>query len=169
MTLFFRKKIVLPTALIDELLALDWFCNCGKQGNTQFILVSKEHASRCITSREWERIVLEHRGKVTEALSARECAGKGKEYRSWNDLVNRFKQEYMAQLGDLWANRLRRCDLDSNDFLDALRFTILALVTVYAYRDIVEVPHFFDQLLEAVRAGRYPCGYDEENQRIVVY
>lgn len=169
MALFFQKKMNLPMELIDELLALNWFCNCGKQGNPQFMSVSKEQATRYISSKEWECVMLEYRGMVTEALSARECAGKGKEYRSWNDLIKKFKQEYTGKFSDLWVNRLRSNDLDSGDFLDAIRFTTLALVIVYAYRDIAEVPYFFSQLLDAIRAGYYPCGYDKENKRIVVY
>ena len=169
MALFFGKKRGLPTPLIDELLAIDWFCNCGKQGNSQVVSVSREQATHLITSKEWERIILEHRGKVTEILSARERAGRGKEYRNWNDLVKSFKQEYSSQFNDLWGTKLRRCGLEENGFTDALRFSILALVTVYAYGDVVEIPHFFEQLLNAVREGYYPCGYDEENQRIVVY
>lgn len=166
---FFQKKMNLPIGLIHELLALDWFSSCGTQENPQFILVSKEQALRNISSKEWECIVLAYRGMVTEALSTRECLGRGKEYRCWNDLTQKFRQKYAERFRNLWDNRLRSNGLDANDFLDALRFAVTALVVVYAYGKIVEIPPFFSQMLDAVRAGHYPCGYDQEIGKMLVY
>ena len=53
--------------------------------------------------------------------------------------------------------------------LSNVQFSILAMVSVFSYSKIIEIPLFFNQLLEAYQAGYLPCGYDENSGKVIVF
>lgn len=166
---FKKPKIDLPTVLISKLFEVDWFCNCGNTSDMRFISVSEKQAIELMSSYQWETTVLDFRGIVTETLSARERNGLGKEYREWNALVQNFKKKYSPQLAELLGIRLKEQGLDSDMILSNVQFSILAMVSVFSYSKIIEIPLFFNQLLEAYQAGYLPCGYDENSGKVIVF
>lgn len=54
---------------------------------------------------------------------------------------------------------LEPLDLAEKDVLDDLCFNVLAIVTIDAYKGILETPPFFRQLLSLYQQGHLACGW----------
>lgn len=156
-----KQKISIPNELLNELYTIHWFCNCGKQDDKHFTL-SQDTENLTKKAAEWERTILYFRGLVTEKLSERERSGKGKEYREWNSVVVDFRKNELPQLESVWKDKLKQYAFYSDYLISRIRFDVLALVLVYAYQELVEVPRFFDNLLNVYKSGHLPCDYNAE-------
>lgn len=113
--------------------------------------------------------MLGFRGIVTETLSARQHNGLGEEYREWNILAEKSKKKYSPQLAELLGIQLKKQGLDSDIILSDVQFDILAMVSVFSYYKIIEIPLFFNKLLEAYQASYLPCCYDKSSGKIIVF
>ena len=146
---------------IDRLTEIEWFANCGNDIPCEYgvKLKSADEAIDNITKARWQNIILDNRGDLTAQLSIRSCKGEGKEYQEWNKLVREIKESYMPDLERVWIEKLSARGLNQQEVLEDIKFNVLTLIMVDAYKGIIPVTAFWKTLLKIYETGYLPCGW----------
>ena len=151
----------LDKQFVDKLTRIEWFINCGKDISCEYGLKVKsvDEAIENIVKAQWENIILDNRGDLTAQLSMRSIKGEGKEYQEWNKLVREIKEGCMPDLEMAWNEKLSTLNLNKSEVMADIRFNVLTLIMVNAYKDIVPITQFWNKLLAIYEAGYLPCGW----------
>lgn len=143
--------------MIEKLNNIDWFSACGKDITMENVVKSENLSSMKKTIQQtcWENMILEKQGDFTAQLSV----SFKKQYSEWNNLVSEFKKKYLPDLQKKWKLKLAEMELDEKYIMDDIRFNILGIVVIDAYRDCIPMPDFFKELLKLYESGHLPCGW----------
>jgi len=154
-------NIALDPVFLRRLEEIPWFQNCGREPPLPDTYPARNagEALKGITSTRWKNMILEHRGDFTAELCLLSIRTKGGEDTRWNPLVQEFKDKHLPTLEPLWQKALEPLGLCEKGVLDDVRFDVMAIVTIDAYKEIMETPEFFRRLLAIYEAGRLPCGW----------
>lgn len=154
-------NLSLDPATIQMLLALPWFSACGEPVEVPGAMAVKntKEALKGISSVRWENIILEYRGDFTTDLCLLSIRSQEKPDRQWNPLAVEFKEAHLPALEALWQKALEPLGLWEKPVIDDLRFCVLGIAVIDAYKDLLETPEFFRRLLALYQSGRLPCGW----------
>lgn len=153
--------------IIQELNEIKWFEKCGLDTGRQGVLRNKniQDVIKTISSIKWENIVLDFEGDITSELCKRQINGLGNEYSEWNNLVKDFKINYLPSLEKNWNSILENKGLNIKCVLDDIKSNVLLIAVLYTYRDIIEVPKFFQEMLDIYKDGHLPCGWKGKKEK----
>lgn len=151
----------LDTNLIERLNNINWFVNCGTtvQGTMGLQAKSINDAKKSILMNRWQNIILDYREDTSSKLNIRSIKGLGNEVQDWNNLNHEFKEKYLPQLQKVWEERLEELGIGESEVVSIVRFSILAIVVLDAYKEIIPVSDFFNELMAIYEAGYLPCGW----------
>lgn len=160
-------NLALDPATMKMLLELPWFSNCGQPCQLPGALAVKspKEAMKGISSARWENLFLDRRGDFTTALCLLSIHSQEKPDRQWNPLAQEFKEKYLPALEPLWQKALEPLGLWEKPVLDDLRFVLLGIAVIDAYKEIIETPEFFRQLLTLYQTGHLPCGWKGKKEQ----
>lgn len=157
------QEFILDPATLHKLEAIPWFQNCGTTPEPPIPdalpVKNTKEAIKGITSTRWENMVLEFRGDFTEALCLLSIRTQRKQDRYWNPLTIEFKEKHLPGLESLWQKNLEPLGLWEKAVLDDIRFNVMAIATIDAFKDILDPPEFFQRLLAIYKQGHLPCGW----------
>lgn len=155
---------------IERLYNIPWFHNCDEDIKDLGIKVSsKEEAIKRNSSTKWANTVMGFQGDLTVKLSKRQLSHDGDEYKLWNGLANECKSIYTPKLDEIWAAKLELADLNTKEIINMVRFCVLAIIMSDAYRNIVPVDTFFENLLKIYESGHLPCGWSGKKDKGTFY
>lgn len=161
-----------PTTM-ETLLGLPWFSACGEpfQFPGAMAVKNPKEALKGISSARWENTFLDFRGDFTTSLCLLSIGSKEKPDRQWNPLVDAFKEKCLPTLEPLWQKALEPLGLWEKPVIDDLRFCVLGIVVIDAYKEILETPEFFRRLLAVCQEGHLPCGWKGKKDKgcLLVY
>lgn len=156
--------------LVEHLYSIPWFQNCGEDIPHLGLKVStKEEVIKRNASIKWGNTVLDFQGDLTVKLSKRQISHEGDEYKLWNGMVNEWKSTYLPKLDDIWTARLGETGLNTKEIFNMVRFCVLAIVMADAYKNIVPVEDFFENLLKIYESGHLPCGWSGKKDKGTFY
>lgn len=147
--------------LIERLNNINWFVNCGTTVQESMGLQAKSlsDAKKSILMNRWQNIILDYREDTSSKLTIRSIKGLGNEVQDWNKLNHEFKEKHLPQLQEIWEEKLAELGIGEPEVVAIVRFSILAIVVLDAYKEIIPVAVFFYELLEIYEAGYLPCGW----------
>lgn len=140
----------------EELFALRWFSECGKQTTMQmpfdcYQVSSWAQASELSSAIDWENTTLEARNELTDSIRRDQSDQK----QDWNEITKIAKSEIVFPLTEkFWKSFAAENGL-GKPFIDCVQWDILAACMERAY----ERPQFFTVLLGVYSAGHFPCGW----------
>lgn len=156
--------------LVERLYSIPWFQNCGEDIPSLGIRVlSKEEVIKFNSSIKWGNTVLDFQSDLTVKLSKRQISHEGNEYKLWNGMVNEWKNIYLPKLDDVWATKLEEIGLNTKEVINMVRFCVLDIVMADAYRNIVPVDAFFENLMKIYESGHLPCGWSGKKDKGTFY
>ena len=167
------NTIRLDPVTINKMLELPWFSACGQPCRIPDVMAVKNarEALKGISSARWENTFLDYRGDFTTALCLLSIRTQGKQDQQWNPLALAFKEDHLPALEPLWQKALEPLGLWEKEVIDDLRFVILGIAVIDAYKDLLETPEFFRRLLAVYEAGHLPCGWKGKKDKgcLLVY
>jgi len=72
-------------------------------------------------------------------------------------------------LDDVWATKLEEIGLNTKEVINMVRFCVLDIVMADAYRNIVPVDAFFENLMKIYESGHLPCGWSGKKDKGTFY
>ncbi len=167
------NTIRLDPVTINKMLELPWFSACGQPCRIPDVMAVKNarEALKGISSARWENTFLDYRGDFTTALCLLSIRSQEKPDRQWNPQVDAFKEKCLPALEPLWQKALEPLGLWEKPVIDDLRFCVLGIVVIDAYKEILETPEFFRRLLAVCQEGHLPCGWKGKKDKgcLLVY
>ena len=155
---------------VERLYSIPWFQNCGEDiPGLGIRVLSKEEVIKFNSSIKWGNTVLDFQGDLTVKLSKRQIAREGDEYKLWNGMVNEWKNIYLPKLDGVWVTKLEEIDLNTKEVINMVRFCILDIVIADAYRKIVPVDAFFENMMKIYESGHLPCGWSGKKDKGTFY
>jgi hypothetical protein len=153
---------LLDRDVVDRVLAIDWFVNCGHvfvpSGDLKVVAIdSWKAAKRHIQSPEWEAATL----GASNMLSTHLYWTDVKEYsRKWNGTAiaanDFFNVDVHPKLvGIARANKL------STPFYEDVKRTLRGAFLERCFQHLNPPISFFSELLRVLEAGHYPCGWTQ--------
>lgn len=156
--------------LVEHLYGIPWFQNCGENiPGLGIRVLSKEEVIKFNSSIKWGNTVLDFQSDLTVKLSKRQISHEGNEYKLWNGMVNEWKNIYLPKLDDVWATKLEEIGLNTKEVINMVRFCVLDIVMADAYRNIVPVDAFFENLMKIYESGHLPCGWSGKKDKGTFY
>ena len=156
--------------LVERLYGIPWFQNCGEDiPGLGIRVLSKEEVIKFNSSIKWGNTVLDFQSDLTVKLSKRQISHEGNEYKLWNGMVNEWKNIYLPKLDDVWATKLEELGLNTKEVINMVRFCVLDIVMADAYRNIVPVDAFFENLMKIYESGHLPCGWSGKKDKGTFY
>ncbi len=156
--------------LVERLYSIPWFQNCGEDiPHLGLKVSSKDEVIKRNSSIKWGNTVLDFQGDLTVKLSKRQIAREGDEYNLWNGMVNEWKSTYLSKLDDVWTTKLEEKELNTKEIINMVRFCVLHIVMADAYRSIVPVDAFSENLLKIYESGHLPCGWSGKKDKGTFY
>ena len=167
------NTIRLDPVTINKMLELPWFSACGQPCRIPDVMAVKNarEALKGISSARWENTFLDYRGDFTTALCLLAIRSQEKPDRQWNPQADAFKEKCLPALEPLWQKALEPLGLWEKPVIDDLRFCVLGIVVIDAYKEILETPEFFRRLLAVCQEGHLPCGWKGKKDKgcLLVY
>ena len=156
--------------LVERFYGIPWFQNCGEDiPGLGIRVLSKEEVIKFNSSIKWGNTVLDFQSDLTVKLSKRQISHEGNEYKLWNGMVNEWKNIYLPKLDDVWATKLEELGLNTKEVINMVRFCVLDIVMADAYRNIVPVDAFFENLMKIYESGHLPCGWSGKKDKGTFY
>jgi hypothetical protein len=128
-----------------------WFSTCGLSGD-----LTHEQAVTLATSPEWTDFVLERRNDITAHLAVH--------HRNRETEWNKVAVAYTQYCTDTILPKVMEAATTRHFGEDIAKATNLQVTHWMMEKTYASwgVPRFFDQLIDSLRAGRLPCGWDGE-------
>lgn len=168
-----KNTVRLDPVTINGLMELPWFSACGEPVHIPDVMAVKnaKEAIKGISSARWENVFLDFRGDFTTDLCLLSIRSQEKPDRQWNPLVDAFKEDHLPALEALWQRALEPLGLWEKAVIDDLRFVVVGVAVIDAYKELLETPEFFRRLLAVYRAGHLPCGWKGKKDKgcLLVY
>ncbi len=145
--------------LLNRIKKINWFSNCGQESeidsiNTINYVKSWKEAKKYYQHQNWETTTLESRNVLTSFLSKH----YNKEYQEWNNFTSVCRKFISDELSPELEKYKNTNKLD-DDFIHCIKWDILNAIMEYVYKDAVDRPTFFLNLLEIYESGNFPCGW----------
>jgi hypothetical protein len=152
--------------------AVPWFSGCGNRPvplvlTPEVVWVADWAAAAAAEARpEWEDATLEAQNQLTVWLHEHAFD----RYQGWNEHVERFKTDVLAELEPRWR-AYQQAEHLGDWFLHSLRWNVLGAGMENEYLPCGHRAFFFLELLDVYEAGRYPCGWEGTwpRGRLLVY
>ncbi len=156
--------------LFKELLECNWFENCGKDKNIQYLFdveithdinVAEEGAKKL----SWSNYCLEKReDDIIKIYKISEQARQ-----TWNKFGEEVHKNYIPLLEARIENACKKKGL-SQEIYDMARYQIMMILILSAYREIYKSELYYN-FLEIYLSGHYPCDLKGTriNGKIIVY
>jgi hypothetical protein len=142
-------------AILNELRAIDWFTNIGKQdsGNVFYVESWTEAVASC-TGVAWESLCLEASNHYKTRLFER----NRERFRSWNPLVREMEESTVPLVQQKTKDIVKANQLPEG-FLHTVKWDILHLCMEAEYADVFP-PGFFVSQAYWYLKGHFPCGWE---------
>jgi hypothetical protein len=132
-------------------------------GNVVDYVHSWENAIASCASIEWENKTLEGSNSIRNSVSNRAM----EEYRKWNEITDDLKTVTV----DFSNHKFKLLNVDGHlpkVVHDCLRWDILGYGQELEYAEF-DPPGFYGNLMVWYQMGHFPCGWNEETQKLIVY
>ncbi|MCD8213837.1 MAG: hypothetical protein LUC34_07325 [Campylobacter sp.] len=151
----------------ERILAVSWLSRVEISleiaGTSQENDADKVNASLC--SVEWEIFTLDASNRISEYLQAKNFL---KELSEWNEIAA-LGREFID--GCVAPKIPEIAGFDRGALVTDISFNVLNFIIEnhYAKAKILKGALFFKRLFEIYELGKFPCGYDENFNKIIVF
>lgn len=145
--------------LIDEVLAINWFENCGNSDKTVLnmdcvIINEINKVEKNLNACRWENICLEACNQLTSYL----VKNNPQAYNTfWNVGVREIKSSVLPNVINKIQDKCIELCLPENT-IDYVKMDIVSMIMVLSYREYFQ-SNFYEEMLLIYKNGFFPCGW----------
>lgn len=151
-------------ATLNELKNITWFGRCGiREFESAITLSSWAEARSYSETLEWENSCLEMANQLSKAVALK----APDRFRRWNDVAGEVRP-IVLELVENKTRLVREANRLPKSFVDTVVWDIIHLAFEAEYADIVPVSFFTGQSFWYAN-GHFPCGWNAEEKKTIIY